>query len=56
MGEREWEKTHIHPKFQCSGEVDAEGLPHTFCAALGECLAVGSHRISSQRVVDKEQS
>jgi hypothetical protein len=31
-------------------------LPHAFHAAPGGCLAVGSHGISAQRVVNKGQS
>jgi hypothetical protein len=43
VGKREWEKTLVLPEFQCSGRADEEGLMHAFHAALGECLAVGSH-------------
>ena len=34
VGERrEWERTHVLPEFQCSGQADAGGLPHAFHAA-----------------------
>jgi hypothetical protein len=39
VGER-GERTQIPTEFQCSGQVDLGGLPHTFHVDPGGCLAV----------------
>lgn len=49
-------ENRVLPEFWCSEWADAEGLPHAFHAALGECLAVGSYGLNLPAMVEKGTS